>query len=97
MAATYLELFGFLDHPEIRRRLQMAAFFKAGAVLVDANSTNPQKIIANKVLAGDVPNTELRLLATRALLSSAVRNNGTAVSDADLQTIVDAEFFNVFK
>lgn len=90
--ATYLQLSDLLESGPFKRRIRFAMMVAAGTTLSDANAAQALKVYARSVLLNDISDNDLRRVALRCVLNPAIQTAGEAVTDAQIQAVVDVAF-----
>lgn len=90
--ATFLELHDLLKNPLFKHRIQFALWSVCVDVLADSQETTPRKNFAKKKLRGPADSDELLMLGIRVSAADGMNADGTALTDAQVKTIVAAAF-----
>jgi len=93
--ATYTELFALKSSTEFAQRIEIATLIAARKTINDAQASASAKQFAQQVITGGVPGEPRQRLIHRALVAASVIAAGPAVTDAQLQNVVDNEFGNL--
>ena len=87
--ATYLERYDIVSSGNFLKRLQVALWHRAATWLDDVQATQKQKLWSSAMLKSNADSETLKRVAIRAAASAAVSAAGEAVTDTDLQTVVN--------
>ncbi len=96
MPKPYLELFGFRDNPEIQRRVRVATELKAADILLDSGANADAKTRARAVLRNEGSDLQYKMAVLRCMVDQSIREVGIDCTDAQIQTVIDASFLQVF-
>lgn len=87
--ATYVELAALVNNAEFTTRVEYGVYVLAGTILRDGAATATEKQWARQVLGGTL-NVPLKILVLWVTLATVVATSGAAVTDAQLQTVINA-------
>lgn len=91
--ATYLEIAALKSDPAFSSRIDVALLVSARAAL--NTGTADQKAKANQVMTSGISGDTRQRLINRVAVAASVLSAGAAVSDAQIQAVVDNEFPNL--
>ena len=94
--ATYLEIAAIIANDTFLKRLQVAIWKKARAILLDSGSTANAKTWARGALGGQLESDKMRRVAIVVASGISSSVNLVDVTDAQIQTAVDAVVTELF-